>query len=134
MRYAAGHYALALFEALEGKSGQARADALASFMGILKRNGDEDRLDAILRHYERIELDRRGEVKVHVETPNGASEAALREIREIIPNAVISEEANPRLLAGMRILVGDSVLIDATALRKLETLFPNTHYGTITNH
>lgn len=135
MKYSVRQYAEALYGALEGKAGDEREQVLRNFLNLVRRNHIEHSLNGIIREYEKHAIASRGMVKVHIETPESASDALKREIETAVGKPVeFSEKVNPHLLAGIRILVNDTILIDATALRRLEKLYAHTHYGSITNN
>ena len=78
----------------------------------------------ILAAYEKLSLRARGERKVRIESAGPVPEQVKKSIREIIGSKIQFEEAvNPALLAGVKILVDDELLIDASARRQLEKLF-----------
>lgn len=123
MRYTTRQYAEALYESLEGKTGAARGRILAGFMNLLKRTGDVRKLDEILARYERVFLGATGKVKVVVESASPLPSSVKKEIGKALGKpAELVETINPGLLAGIRILLNDTILIDATALRRLERL------------
>lgn len=123
MRYGTEQYARALYEALEGKEGAGRRESIKGFVKVLQRDRALPRLDPILRRFEKIHLKEKGLVKVHVETPEGPSDVLKREISRIFGDAaVISERSDPRHIAGVKIVIDDSIVIDATAKTRLESL------------
>lgn len=124
MRYSSRQYAEALYESLKGKEEAARKPVLARFLGILRKDRRTAALPDILRHYERHALATEGKVKVHIETPDGASDHLKREIEKALGKpAAFSERVEPKHLAGVLLLVNDSLLIDATARHRLEGIF-----------
>jgi F0F1-type ATP synthase delta subunit len=124
MRHTVRQYAEALTEGLEGKKESRRGEALARFVKMLRRNGDMQHLDRILVQYERMFLAKSGLVKIEIESPAKLSDALVHEIESSVGKPVVLiEKTNPKLLAGLRILLNDTLLIDATGKRRLESLF-----------
>lgn len=123
MRYSSRQYAEALSEALEAKQGTSRRDVVRRFLTILSRNRDRKLLPAILRHVERQWLAQNNLAKVEIAAADPIAPALRREIEDLVGKRVAwTEHHDPTLLAGVRIVVDDELLIDATALRQLARL------------
>ncbi|HVS79896.1 MAG TPA: F0F1 ATP synthase subunit delta [Candidatus Paceibacterota bacterium] len=124
MRYSARQYAEALHKALEEKKGGERAEALTRFAALIRRNGDKSLLERILIQYERIDLEKSGTVKAEVETPEALAPHVRREIEKAIGKPVmLMEKSDPSLIAGIRILLNDTLRIDASARTMIAGLF-----------
>jgi F0F1-type ATP synthase delta subunit len=122
MRYTTRQYAEALLESLEGKADKDREVILARFMSVLRRSGDARRLNEILVRYEEVFLKARGMVKVTLESASALPAAVKKEIEKALGKPIeLIETIEPKLLAGLRILLDDRILIDASALRRLES-------------
>ena len=127
MKYSPGHYAEALYEALDGKSDKAFDVAIKNFSRLLKKNKDHKLLNAILVRYEKIYLKKRGLKKVVVESVTQLTAHQEKEIKTAAGGEILlSAKINPELIAGIKILINDSVLIDASAHRKLEHFFSHS--------
>mgnify|MGYP003394656396 FL=1 len=62
--------------------------------------------------------------KVRIESAAPVSAQLKKEISEILGKKIVLEEkTRPDLLAGIKILVDDELLIDATGKRQLERIF-----------
>jgi F0F1-type ATP synthase delta subunit len=123
MRYSAKQYAEALHAAIGKLHGAERAEAIGRFLRIMKRSGDHSKLDEILAAYEKIAIRADGMVKAEVRTPSGLSPAVRRAVEEALGRpAVIVEKVDPELLAGIEIVLNDSLAIDATAKSKLNKI------------
>jgi len=124
MRYRPAQYAEALYEALEGKGPKDRRTIARSFARMISRHRMTAKTSVILAAYEKLSLRRRGMHKVRIEAAGPVSEQTRKEIREILDAKIHFEEVdNPDLLAGVKILVDDELLIDASARRQLDNLF-----------
>ncbi len=118
MKYRASQYAEALFEALEEKKPGERAGIIRSFVRMMFRHRVIGKSRAILAAYEKLVLREQGMRKVRIESPGRISDQLKKDIREILGAKIHWEEKeNPDLLAGVRILVDDELLIDASAKR-----------------
>ncbi len=124
MKYRPAQYAEALYDALEGKGPEDRRTIARSFARVLSRHRMTAKTSAILASYEKLSLGRHGMHKVRIESEAPVSEQTRKEIREILGTKIhFEEQENPALLAGMKILVDDELLIDASARRQLDNLF-----------
>lgn len=123
MKYTPQQYAVALYAVLKGKSQTGRKEALKRFLLLLQKQRITFKLPQILREVEKQYLKEKGMQKVEVEV--AASKKNLKqEIEKILGSKILFEEKeNPELLAGIKILINDEVLVDASAKRGLELLF-----------
>lgn len=127
MKYTTKQYAAALLAATQDASEKKRIESLRRFLKILTRNHDYRHLPAILRQLERIYLSEKGIQKVELTSADPISEGTRREIEKTLGKKVIFvEKKNPELIAGLRILINDELLIDASARRQLQRIF-ETH-------
>jgi F0F1-type ATP synthase delta subunit len=148
MKYLPSHYAKALYEALEGqdkegsggiagKGGRADGAMLKRFAGIVRKNGDGKSLNTILARYEKIYLEKKGLKKIEIESASPISAAIKAEIEKAgggtahgaiaggasSDKVLLSEKVNPDLLAGIKLLVNDTLLIDASGRTRINKLF-----------
>ena len=129
MKYLPSHYALALYQALLGKEGNAQAATLRRFAGIVRKNGDGKHLNTILARYEKIYLEKNGLKKIEVESANPLSPAVRAEIERAgsgtggDKKVLLEEKVKPELLAGIKLLVNDTLLIDASGMTRIAKLF-----------
>jgi F0F1-type ATP synthase delta subunit len=130
MKYTPSQYAAALTDALESAAPEARRDILRRFMRILARNKDTRRLGAILRQVARRSLAARGLRKVSVTSASPLPPRTKKDIEAALGTGALWEEAvDPAILGGVRILVDDELLIDATARRRLDRMFAGRQYS-----
>lgn len=124
MRYSPKQYASALLFALEKKSAVERKKIFQQFLSLVNKKGDSSRLGLIVRETERQYLKNEGLKKVTLESADPVSAKVRKEVEEILGRDIILEEKiNPELIAGIKILVNDELLIDASAENQLRRLF-----------
>lgn len=124
MRYSIQHYAAALLEALEKKSEREKKEIIKRFFTVLQKHSAFPRLPYILKEIERGSLKRLRLRKVFIESAGEISSEIKHEIKKSFDDKVfLQEKINPKLLAGIRILIDDEVLIDASGKRRLQRLF-----------
>ena len=124
MRYRIGQYASALYEACEGRSESAQKKIARQFAALLRRHRMSSKTRLILAAYEKISLQKRGERRVRIEAPAPVSEQFKKEIRAILgPKVHWEESVRPDLLAGVKIVVDDDTVIDASAKKQIERMF-----------
>lgn len=124
MRYTNKQYAAAFLSALKDKSGKERTEILRRFLTLLQKNKDWPRLNLILREAEKFYLRKSGLKKVFLETAQPASPNVKKEVEKILGRKIVlSEKINPAILAGIKILVDDELLIDSSAQSRLRKLF-----------
>lgn len=125
MKYRGTQYAQALVESLERAPAAERRIRARRFFSILARNGDWRELPEILRHAERMVRVRSGVRTVEIKSSAPLSAAVRMEIRKLLDSkALIRETVEPRLLAGLTMLIDEDVFIDASAASRLGHLFP----------
>jgi F0F1-type ATP synthase delta subunit len=124
MNHTPRQYAEALYRALEGKDAAARGDVLKNFLRVLDRNHDSNLLKRILVDFEKISLAKEGKRKVEVTTVSPLTEFVRKDIEQLFGEKVImTEKINEELIAGMTILVDDSLFIDASARTQINSIF-----------
>ena len=124
MRYRPAQYAEALHGALEGKPVAKRKDIIRRFIAMVARHRMSNKIGLIVSAYEKLVLHEGGMRKVRIESAAPVSAQLKKEISEILGKKIVLEEkTRPDLLAGIKILVDDELLIDATGKRQLERIF-----------
>lgn len=124
MRYTTGQYASALTEALADASAATRPQMIRRFMQMLRKNRDTRRLAAIMRKMEKQSLADQGMQKVAVASASPLAPEIKKEIAAGLDKKPLWEETvDPAMLAGIRILIDDELLIDASARRRLDRMF-----------
>ncbi len=133
MKYTNKQYASGLLETLLGKPEKKQKEIVRRFLLILTKNRDWSRLEGILDEAEKICLKEAGLKKVYLETPSPVYPALKKEIQKILGEAELSSgkkiffsaKTNPALFGGVRILIDNELLIDASAKRQLDKIFVN---------
>lgn len=124
MKYSPKQYACALLESLKGKSETKQKEMVGNFLKTLSKNNDWSRLNSILRTVEKEYLKDAGLKKVYLETAGSVMPGLEKEIEKILGHRIyFLSKTNPTLLAGIKILVDDELLIDASAKNKIEKIF-----------
>lgn len=123
MKYSPRIYAAALVEALDGKSAEEQKNIAKRFWQTAARNRDKQKLGRILKEAEKIILKNTNTAKVQIESSEPVSTRTKHEIKDLLDKKVLfSEKTSPELFAGIKILINDELLIDATAQTRLSKL------------
>ncbi len=124
MKYATGQYATALGAALTNVPAAERPALIRRFLVMLRKNKDSRRLDAIIAKVEKQSLADQGLQKVSVASASPLTPELKKEIAATLDKKPLWEETvDPALLGGIRILIDDELLIDASARRQVERMF-----------
>ena len=124
MKYSPKQYASALLLALGEKSSAERKKILHKFLSLVSKRGDSSRLGMIMKEAEKQYLRGAGLKKVILESADSVSAKIKKEVEEILgKNIILEEKLNPDLLAGIKILVDNELLIDASAETQVRKLF-----------
>lgn len=124
MRYNTGQYAAALTSALADAPSDKRSLMIRRFLHLLRKNKDTRRLGAIVRKVEKQSLADQGLQKIALISASPVAPATKKEIEKILSRKPLWEETvDPMMLGGIRILVDDELLIDASARRRLDRMF-----------
>jgi F0F1-type ATP synthase delta subunit len=124
MIHTSRQYAESLFGALEHKAPEARREILKNLLRVLDKNHDSSLLKRILIDFEKVTLHKEGMRKVEVESVSPLSEQVKKDIQATLgSDVVITEKINEELVAGMTILVDDSLFIDASARAQINSIF-----------
>ena len=93
-------------------------------MAILLKNNDFSHLNSILGKVEKLYLTEEGVEKIYVESASPLSKNLREEIESALGKKVlINEKVRPNLLAGVRIILNEEILIDATGTQRLAKIF-----------
>lgn len=123
MRFTNAQYAQALYETLKNKKGKDRAASIRRFVAILQTHKASSRIDRILEKFEAYSLAADGLLKVEVQSPAPISPEIRRDIHGALTQKIFFDESvHPELLAGIKLIVNNEILIDATAARRIDSL------------
>ena len=124
MKYSVRQYASAFADLLIEKKAGAREQLISGLLATLRRNGDGARLAPIIREVEREYYKRKKLHTLEVESVDALSKKARKEILDAIPESIITKESHHAgLIGGVRVLVDNEILIDATIQRQLKKMF-----------
>jgi len=125
MKYTIRQYAAAFFAAYQDKAEPEQKEVVRNFLSILRKNKDWVKLGQILHEVEKLYYRKTGLKKVEIETAS-FMETLRQDIENILgKNIFIKEKVNPEVLAGVKILINDEILIDATAQSQLRRMLAN---------
>lgn len=120
MRYSPKQYALALWSALKDKIAKEQKNILHNFLQLTVKNRDLSRLNLIINAVEREERKTKGILKVEISSPYPASEGLKTKLKKILKSKIFFvDKIDPRLLAGIKILIENETLIDSTAKNQI---------------
>lgn len=124
MKYKPAQYAEALVRSLAGAEPEIARTRIRAFVALLRGHRMLGKAESIVRIAERRLAREAGVSRVTLEIPDPASDALQKEVGEVFGGkAWIEEKVRPELLAGVRILVDDETLVDASAKRRLAQIF-----------
>lgn len=124
MRYTLQQYSNSLLSALSNKGEDEIKDVLRRFLSLLARAADRKHLGRVLQEVERRYYRDAGLRRVWIESANPVSRKTLEEIKNFFgKKAIIASRVKPELLAGIKTIVDDEILVDASARSLVRKLF-----------
>lgn len=124
MKYKPKQYAEALVKALDGAEPETARVRIRVFAELLKKHHMLGKAENIVRAAERRLAKRAGARRIRVESAAPASAALQKDIADIFGGkAWIEQKVQPGLLAGVRVLIDDETLIDASGKRRIAQMF-----------
>ncbi len=124
MRNTAKQYTEALYEVIKDKGLVEQKKIIRNFLQLLKKRHVKASSNSMLRYFEKCYLKDHDMRKVEVESMNPLSDILKSDIKKSVGKQVLLyEKINPDLLAGIKMIVDNSLLIDASAKTKLAVLF-----------
>ena len=124
MKHTIRQYAEAFLSALHEKKEKERARVIKGLLETLRRNGDKSKLALILNETEKQYYKNQNVHKIKLSSVFPVHDSIKKEILKSMGNGVVTDEViDSSLLGGIKILVDDEILIDATIKRQLERLF-----------
>ncbi len=124
MKHSPKQYAAALLLALDRKTVAEKKKTFHQFLSLVSRRGDSVRLGLVAQEVEKQYLRKKGLKKVFLESADPVPSKIKKGIEEILgKNIILKEKINPDLLAGIKILIDDEFLVDASAKAQLCKLF-----------
>ena len=127
MKYAVSQYARALADLLDGKSEKERKEIAIKFAKIAQRHRATSHLPRIFETTDRHLLKKRGLKKVIIESASRLNGHIRKEIMEVLgKNIYIEERVRASMIGGIKILIDDETLIDASAKTQIERMVTTT--------
>jgi len=124
MKYSLKNYGQALAEAILEKENPSQNDVARNFINMLRRSGDEAHAEKIIKEAERILRKKDGIRAVVFESARPLGAAQQKSLNVFSRSGdVISYRTDPRLIAGIRILIDDEKEFDGSLKGKLDKLF-----------
>lgn len=124
MKYKPKQYAEALVATLESADVETARVRIRTFIMLLHRHQMLGKAGIIAHIAERLLAKRTGARRVTFEIASAVSDAIRREFVNLFDGKVwMEEKVRPELLAGIRILIDDETLVDATGARRLAQMF-----------
>ena len=126
MRYTNAQYAQALSEALGEAKSKGRSVIVHRFLAMLQRHRAISRVSRILEQFEKHSLKSDGLVKVEVTSAAPLTDEIRQHISAALKKKVYLEEiVDAELLGGIKMIVNNEILIDASAKRHIEAMVRN---------
>jgi len=125
MKYKPKFYAKAFAMVIsESDSKRDKDELVGNFISLIQKNGDSNQLKKIFALTE-IEVRKASGIrKVVCELARVQKKSAKEILKDFLePTDILETRINPRLKAGMRIVVDDTEQLDNSLERKLQTLF-----------
>lgn len=124
MKYSLKNYGQALADAVLEKDNRSQGDLARNFVKMLRRSGDETHADKIIKEAERILRREDGAKAVVFESARPLGAVQRKSLTVFSKSGdTISYRTDPRLIAGVRILVDDEKEFDGSLKGKLDKLF-----------
>ena len=124
MKYKSAQYAEALALALDGADHETARARTRSFVALLKNHQMLGKADAIVKKAVRRLASRAGVTRVKIESADPLDSEVEKQVSDLFGGKVwIEEKVDPELLAGVRILIDEETLIDASGKRRLAEMF-----------
>lgn len=126
MKYAPKYYAEAFAALTSGPLDPAKETALVkNFLTLIEKNGDMNQIGKIFTETAAALRSKTGRRKVTIETARPIANLQKEITRLLKKDDVIEEKVDPKLIAGMRVILDDTVQFDGSLQRKLDNLFSN---------
>jgi len=123
-KYKSKIYAKALADLiLDQKNQDKNRKIINNFLEFLVKNGDIKKSKEIISLIEAIFLNETGGRKITVETARKIDNFNFDKIFNISKNDSIEEKVNPKLIAGIKVIVNNEKQLDFSLKRKLEKIF-----------
>lgn len=124
MKYTTKQYASTLLSSLDGKTSKGQGEVIKKFLVVLQKNGDFAKRNQILKEAESQHFKKNGIHRVSVELASEIPANLEKEIEAALGKKIVFEaHKNKDILGGIKILVDDEILVDASARAQIARLF-----------
>ncbi len=124
MRYRPELYARSLYESLETADAKDRDGIIKNFWRTVVKNGDESRIENIVKLFEELVVKNSGGKMVEVETARPLTAALDEKIKKLFGSKdVVQKSINSKLVAGIRIEVDHNKELDLSLATKFRKMF-----------
>ncbi|MBI3632372.1 MAG: F0F1 ATP synthase subunit delta [Candidatus Vogelbacteria bacterium] len=125
MRYSPELYARSLYESLGDLLDPKLI--IKNFWLTVKKNGDESRIDNIVRLFESLVVKNSGGKVIQIETARPISVSMEGKIKKLFGNKdIIQKKVNSKLVAGIRIEIDNEKELDFSLAAKFRKMFSKT--------
>ena len=127
MRPTVSQYAEALADLTDQAPPATVAEIVKNFLGFLRRRGEQEKMDAIVKRLEKSAADKAGQVTVTVVTAHPVAKESqsvlVKQAAALFPHKkiILQYEIDPEMIGGARFR-SDETLYDATLAAALQTL------------
>lgn len=124
MRYSSELYAKSLFEILEMSKPSEHAGVISKFLKIVDKNGDSSRLRTIVASFEKMVIRSGGGKIVELSTAREIDKDLKDQLLKMFDRKdMIRVNIDPKLVAGVRVLLDEEMELDYSLARKFRKLF-----------
>jgi len=122
MKYTPRQYATAFWAAYKEAPEKEQKTIIRNFLTLLRKNRDWFWLERIMKEVKKLHYQESGLKEVEIETAS-PQEMLRKEIENILGEKILwHEKVNAEVIAGVKILINDELLIDATAQGQLRKM------------
>ena len=124
MKYSPAIYSKALMGAIAGETEAVQEKIVESFVKLLKRSGDIEKIDNIMSVIEKATIKKKGGRTVDVIVPRKIPEALLSKIKNsFTAKDKITIKIDEKIISGVKIIIDDEKIIDNSLATTLKRMF-----------
>ncbi len=122
MKYPVHAYADAFLSLIE-EHPEKKSEIVKGFARTLQASGDAENVDKIIACVEEKMARKEGRAKIKIYSARILPDALVQKIKNAFgKDALVSHVIAPEIIAGVKIVVNDEIMIDATLKKKLELI------------
>jgi len=127
MKYPSEIYARALLEVLKTEL-KDKETVMRRFVALLHKTGDARSVSKIIEAVERKLAKEAGGSYVEIQSARKLPRESIASFEEFMKKGDrVTTRVHPELIAGVRVIIDDSLVVDATLRARLQKLFTNEH-------